>query len=118
MNPYVYVLSVNGILLLFSLIFFFFPPKKINNLYGYRTHRSMQNETVWKFANQQFNAAFVKFSALGFVAAIVLASVGSGKNTWQPMIIVVFSILASVMKTEQSLNANFDKEGKPKKTKK
>jgi uncharacterized membrane protein len=118
MNPYVYVLSVNGVLLLLSLIVFFFPPKKINSLYGYRTYRSMKNEDVWNFANQQFNAAFVRYASIGFVAAIILASIGSGKNTWQPMIIVVFSILATIMKTEQSLNANFDKEGNRKKTKK
>lgn len=117
MNPYIYVLSVNGVLLLFSLIFFFFPPKKINALYGYRTYRSTRNEDVWSFANQQFNAAFIRYASIGFVAAIVLVSIGSGKNTWQPMVIVIFSIIATIMKTEQSLNTNFDKEGNRKKTK-
>ena len=118
MNPYIYVLSVNGVLLFFSLIFLLFPPKKINTIYGYRTQRSMMNEDVWTFANQQFNAAFIKYAAFGFIGAMILAAIGSGKNTWQPMIIVVFSIIATIIKTEQSLNANFDKEGNRKKTKK
>ncbi|NVK53365.1 MAG: SdpI family protein [Flavobacteriaceae bacterium] len=118
MNPYVYVLSVNGVLLLFSVIFFFFPPKKINSLYGYRTYRSMKNQDVWQFSNQQFNTAFIKYATIGFVAALVLALIGSGKNTWQPMVIVLFSILATILKTEQRLNKHFDKEGTRKKSKK
>ncbi|MBL4605271.1 MAG: SdpI family protein, partial [Flavobacteriaceae bacterium] len=54
MSAYVYVLSVNGLLFIISLIFYFFPPKKINNLYGYRTHRTMQNKEAWDLANNLF----------------------------------------------------------------
>jgi len=111
MNPYIYVLSINGLLFFFSLVFFFYPPKKINAFYGYRTNRSKLNDDIWQFANKQFNIAFVKYSALGFIAAIVLTSVGSGKINWQPMVILLFSLGASILKTEQDLNQNFDKEG-------
>lgn len=27
------------------------PPKKINGIYGYRTHRSMKNQDTWNFAH-------------------------------------------------------------------
>lgn len=118
MNPYIYVLSINGMMLFFSFVFFVFPPKKINNIYGYRTNRSRLNDDIWQFANQQFNIAFIKYSAMGFVAAIVLASIGSGEINWQPMVILLFSLGAAILKTEQSLNQTFDEEGARKKIKK
>ena len=114
MNPYIYVLSINGLLLFLSLVFNFFPPKKINNFYGYRTQRSRLNQEIWQFANQQFNAAFIKYSILGFLAAITLAFIGSGQINWQPMAIMIFTLGASILKTEQSLNKTFDEEGKRK----
>ena len=72
MNPYIYVLSINGLLFFFSLVFYFFPPKKINNFYGYRTKKSMLNDDIWSFANQQFNKSFIRYSFLGFLAALFL----------------------------------------------
>jgi uncharacterized membrane protein len=44
-----------GILLLAGCIQYFFPPKKINGLYGYRTANSMKSERHWKMA-QVFSA--------------------------------------------------------------
>jgi uncharacterized membrane protein len=115
MNPYIYVLSINGLLFFFSLVFYFFPPKKINNFYGYRTKKSMLNDDIWSFANQQFNKSFIRYSFLGFLAALVLETIGSGKVTWQPMVILLFTLGATILKTEQSISQNFDEEGKQKK---
>ena len=116
MNPYTYVISINGLLFFFSLVFFFFPPKKINNFYGYRTKRSMLNTDIWSFANKQFNNSFIRYSLLGFIAALVLETIGSGKVTWQPMVILLFTLGATILKTEQSISQNFDEEGNRKKT--
>lgn len=113
MNPFYYVLSVNGLLFVLSVIFYFFPPKKINSLYGYRTNKSMQNETIWQFANSFWSKQFLIYSAISFVAALVLAYVNP-KITWQPMAIMLLSLAVSVIKTEQALNKNFDDEGKKK----
>lgn len=35
-----------------GLIIYFFPPKKINHLYGYRTTASMKSQEVWDFAQR------------------------------------------------------------------
>ncbi len=48
-------LLTGGILLVAGCIQYFFPPKKINGLYGYRTANSMQSERHWKIA-QVFSA--------------------------------------------------------------
>lgn len=113
MDSIYYVLSVNGILFLFSLIFYFFPPKKINTIYGYRTNRTMSNETIWKFANTYFIKQFLIYSAISFIAALALAYFGK-EITWQPMAIMILSLAVAVIKTEQALNKNFDDEGKKK----
>ncbi len=111
MNPYIYVLSVNGLLFLFSIIFYFFPPKKINGIYGYRTNKSMLNEDVWQFANAFFNKQFLLFSAISFGTSLLFVFLFSGKISWQPMVIMLLSLGASVIKTEQELAKNFDDEG-------
>ncbi len=118
MNPYVYVISVNGLLFLFSVIFYFFPPKKINSLYGYRTNKSMKNEEVWHFANTFFNKTLLQYAAISFVAALVLVFLISAEITWQPMAVLLLTLAVSVIKTEQVLFQNFDSDGEKIKIKK
>lgn len=112
MNQYIYVLSVNGLLFLISLIFYFFPPKKINNLYGYRTHRSMANEDIWHFANSFFNKTLLIYASLSFVAALGLAFIFPTLMTgWFPMAFLFFTLGICIYATEKKLNQYFDKEG-------
>lgn len=113
-NPLYYVLSVNGLLFVFSIIFYFFPPKKINAFYGYRTNRSMKNNTIWQYANTFFTKQFLLYSAISFIASLALTFLGKD-ITWQPMAIVLLSLAVSVIKTEQELNKNFDEEGNKRK---
>ena len=41
-----------AIFIVVSVITHFFPPKKINPLYGYRSKRSMQSQEKWDFAQK------------------------------------------------------------------
>lgn len=113
MNPFLYVLSVNGLLFFFSLIFHFFPSKKINSLYGYRTPRTMANQEIWDLANSYFNKQFLMYAAISFVGAVLLAFINP-KLSWQPMVLLVLCLAVAVVKTEQELNKYYDKEGKKK----
>lgn len=113
MNPYIYVLSVNGLLFLLSVVFYFFPPKKINALYGYRTNKSMLNEDIWQFANSFFTQQILMYSGISFFFAMLLAYINP-EISWQPMAIMLLSLGVSVIKTEQALSKNFDDEGKRK----
>ena len=115
MDPFIYVLTTNGVLFLISIIFWKFPPKKINNLYGYRTPKAMQNQQILDFANTTFNQTFLKYSGFSLLAALLLASMAKGELTWQPMVFVGLAILVSIIKTERALNDNFTEEGKKKK---
>lgn len=112
MSAYLYVLSVNGLLLVISLVFKFFPPKKINALYGYRTHKSMLNDDIWQFANTVFNKTLVSYGAASFVTAMLLAYLNPElMQSWVPMGILFFTVIAAIYKTEQELKKHFDDEG-------
>ncbi|WP_211295613.1 SdpI family protein [Polaribacter porphyrae] len=115
MDSFIYVLTTNGVVFLISIIFWKFPPKKVNNIYGYRTPKAMQNQQIWDFANSTFNQAFLKYSGFSFLAALLLANITKGELTWQPMVLVALSILVSIIKTERALSDNFSDEGKRKK---
>ncbi len=115
MNPFIYVLTTNGLLFLLSIIFWKFPPKKINNFYGYRTYRTTQNEEVWNFANTTFNKSFLKYSSMSFIAGLLLAFITSDSLSWQPMLLVILTILVCVIQTEKALNEKFTDEGERKK---
>ena len=44
-------LSCGPLMILLMYLFYAFPPQQTNSIYGYRTNRSMQNQEVWRFAN-------------------------------------------------------------------
>ncbi len=115
MNAFTYVLSVNGLIFFLSIIFYYFPPKKINSIYGYRTHRTMQNRTVWDFANRLFGITLLKYSGISFIAALALTFINEAlMNSWFSMAFMIFTLLIAIISTEKELNKNFNDEGNKK----
>lgn len=115
MDAFVYVLSVNGLIFFLSIIFYFIPPKKINSIYGYRTHRTLQNKDIWDFANVLFSQSLLKYTGISFLASLLLTFVNpSLMNSWFPMAFMIFTLLICIISTEKALNENFDEEGKRK----
>lgn len=113
-DAFTYVLTTNGLLFVLSLVFWKFPPKKINNLYGYRTHKSMQNKDIWDFANAFFNQNLIIYAAISLVAGLLFAYLTPNNTSWQPMALVLLTILVCIVKTERALKDNFTEEGKRK----
>lgn len=112
MSPILYVMTTNGLLFLLSILFYKFPPKKINSLYGYRTVKAMQNQQIWDFANGIFNKNLLIYSGISLLGSVLLASFTSKELTWQPMLLVLLSVLVSVIKTERGLSDNVYRERK------
>ena len=110
-----YVFTTNGLLFLISIIFWKFPPKKINSIYGYRTPKAMLNQQIWIFANDTFNKSLLIYAGISFLAGLAFATFLNAELTWQPMAFVFLSIIVSIVKTEKGLSANFTEEGKKKK---
>ncbi len=115
MSPFLYILTTNGLLFLLSIIFWKFPPKKVNNWYGYRTHKSMLNQKIWDFANSIFSKNLLIYSGISFLGGVIFANFAAKELTWQPMVLVILSIIVSIIKTERSLSDNFTDEGKKRK---
>lgn len=114
MSPILYVITTNGLLFLLSILFYKFPPKKINSLYGYRTVKAMQNQQIWDFANSVFNKNLLIYSGISLLGALLFANFAPKELTWQPMLLVLLSVLVSVIKTERGLSDNYTEEGKRK----
>jgi uncharacterized membrane protein len=109
-----YVFTTNGLLFLISVLFWKFPPKKINRIYGYTTPKAMQNLKIWEFANTTFNKSLLIYAGISFLAGLAFVTFLKAELTWQPMAFVFLSIIVSIVKTEKKLTENFTDEGKKK----
>jgi|TARA_B110000503_G_C6917888_1_gene317436 uncharacterized membrane protein len=109
-----YVFTTNGLLFLISVLFWKFPPKKINSIYGYKTPKAMQNLKIWEFANTTFNKSLLIYAGISFLAGLAFVTFLKAELTWQPMAFVFLSIIVSIVKTEKKLTENFTDEGKKK----
>jgi uncharacterized membrane protein len=98
-------------ILLIALITKYYPPKKINNLYGYRTKRSMMNKDTWDFANSYstqiliISGMFTTLVQLIFWRMVVEDFVLIGLTA------LVVGMGLSILLTERKLKQTFDNEG-------
>ena len=74
--PYTYYICPL-IFLVVGLVFWMYPPKKINEFYGYRTTRSRKSQEAWDFA-QRYSAKLM--TMFGFAALIVGAGAHLFRN--------------------------------------
>ncbi len=64
-NPLVNITFFCGIIFVIcGLIILYFPPKKINALYGYRTKKSMKNQEYWDFTQKYSAKEMIKLGGL------------------------------------------------------
>ena len=66
------------IFLVVGIVFWMYPPKKINGLYGYRTTRSCKSQEAWDFA-QRYSAKLI--TMFGLAALIVAAAAHLFRNS-------------------------------------
>lgn len=68
---------VGLIIFVVGLISYYFPPKKINDLYGYRTSSSKKNQQTWDVANR-FSAIYsIKVGAVILIAGVAIRFLSS-----------------------------------------
>lgn len=104
------------VLLLIGLIWKYYPPKKINSLYGYRTAMSMKNEDTWRFANNYAAMWMVRVYAFLFMVAIFLFSWPLPFKQIEGIMLapVLLGLVLIIVRTESYLNTLFDKDGRRK----
>lgn len=100
---------IGVIFVITALIMLRFPPKKINDLYGYRTGNSMKNQEVWNFS-QKFSSIKMIQSGLFLVAISFLGMLFHPNETVQLIVGIGLSILVCVylfFTTEKAIKKNF-----------
>ena len=75
--PYTYYINAL-ILTVGGAVFWAYPPRQINEFYGYRTTRSRKSQEAWDFA-QKYSAKMM--TVLGLVALIVAAAAHLFRNS-------------------------------------
>ena len=94
-------------------------PKNINHIYGYRTHRSMLNETTWRFAHRYCGKLwFISgLILLPISVIVVLCLLGQENATLGVAAAIICStqvvvlVLGSWIPTELALKRTFDNKG-------
>ncbi len=99
------------VFLIIGIVFYFFPPKKINYIYGYRTSSSMENQEKWNFAQ--------KYSAIKMIQGSLFLLAVSSLGMWisftpdQQVIIGIATLLIHIVGlfylTENAIKNQFPK---------
>jgi len=96
----------------FGVIFRFFPPKKINRWYGYRTPRSMRNHDTWDVANRFSSWLMIVAGMIGMNAGLSCKYLLAPPADIITTIVVQLIVLgALIFVTERRLKDLFDANG-------
>lgn len=83
-----------------------FPPKSINSLYGYRTKRSMADESQWREGNRFSALLMILFglisAAAGFAGSLLIRLTQPFALIVQAVLLIAISVLIIVL-TERRL---------------
>ena len=93
------------IILLISIIFKCFPPKKINSIYGYRTHRSMKNITAWNVANKFSSTLMIVFFSALCLISFVLELLSIPYNLIVLLVLITAAFTLIIILTEKKLKS-------------
>ena len=93
-------------------------PKRINNIVGYRTTRSMKNMDTWRFANEHCGRLWYKMGLFMLVFSVLVSVLllRTNDNTYS-MISLIFVMLqciiliVSIIPTELALKKMFYEDG-------
>ncbi len=101
-----------------GLVSYYFPPKKINDLYGYRSAASKQNQQTWDVANRYSSILSIKCGIVFLIGGIAIAIlvnqtalVPAPIEPFLPPVLTVCSAIAMavllIVNTERHLKKTF-----------
>ena len=92
-----------------GFILFYFPPKKINSLYGYRTISSMKSQKRWDFA-QRFSAREMMKSGGLLTVCSLLVFITDFNNSINLIIglsLIILIVISLFVRVESAIKAKF-----------
>lgn len=118
---FIFNLMIPAMFILIGRLMWKNPPKKINNLMGYRTRRSMQNKDTWDFAHKYFGKLWWKIGWIILLPTVLIqipfihSSETTVGNVGGIICTVHCAILvASIIPTEKALKETFTDDGRRK----
>lgn len=90
------------------------PPKEINQLYGYRTRRSMKNQEIWDYANKIGAQMIIYVGVITLFFGLIPLFWDWPHAHFIPLFVLLISILIGMLYCEKLLDQRFDKNGNPK----
>lgn len=116
------VIVLPFIMFMSSFYFIAGGPKNINNIFGYRTGRSMINKDTWIFAHEYCGKLWLKVSIAFILTSIVimLCLIKTDQRVFVAVGFVIFiaefvTLFFTINKTEKALADSFDIKGNRKK---
>lgn len=93
-----------------GLIMYRFPPKEINDLYGYRTSSSMKNQQQWEFAQRYSSKEMMKVGVINMLISVI--GLGIHIPDIFSMIlglgIMILSVVILFIRTERAIKKRFN----------
>ena len=106
-------LLIGPLMLVLSLIFFYFPPKKINPIYGHRTTLSIKNQDTWNEANKRSIKMMLLVSTLTCILQLIgiVFNINPETTILYASVFLVAGLIIGVIVIEKQLKTIFDKDG-------
>jgi uncharacterized membrane protein len=108
-NPPVLVCVLCGLIYIITgLVVLRYPPKKINDFYGYRTSRSKKSQAHWDYAQKEASKYIIQsgYYCLLTCALFILFETGKA-GIWSAIILTTLYPFISVIQTEKALKKKF-----------
>ena len=115
-----YLLLSTALTLLLTImggfIFWKIPPRKINNIYGYRTTMSQKNQDTWNYAHTYFGKHAVICGIVIFIFAIFTILALKNTSIFDILGYIIIAVQAAIpviitFLTEWALRKKFTKTG-------
>lgn len=110
-NPIVDISVCVGIIfIIIGLFMKFFPPKKINHLYGYRTITSMKSQERWDFAQNYSAKELIKtgFFLVCFGLLVFYLKVELPYGVLIGLTVMILTVIILLIRVERKLKSKFD----------
>jgi len=108
-NPPVLVCVLCGLIYIITgQVVLRYPPKKINDFYGYRTSRSKKSQAHWDYAQKESSNYIIQsgYYCLLTCALFILFETGKA-GIWIAIILTTLYPFISVIQTEKALKKKF-----------
>lgn len=106
---FVIPVSAGFIFVIVGLLVLKFPPKKINNLYGFRTANSMKSQQHWDFAQRYSAKEMIKLGALLALSGLLGLVFQPGETVATAIGIgfMMLAVIALLLRVEGAIKKEF-----------